>query len=471
MFYKIVTFIIGIIIILGLITANIEEAYAVFTINARPYDGSFDIRFEKIGSLTKLDQEKEVTITINTDIATRYRVYQEISSPFVNSQGDTLPTQAFSVYSLRGSNSRGTLALDSEITVRPVRTLLYTSDAAGTNDSFIIVYRLNHSLVDISGVYRGRVSYLLEAVNSNEPPHAHTLNVELDIEMPSEIEVSTITGSRTVEIDSPESGLPAKVFISVQGQRQGQYKLTQMVEPLINREGEELREGIIFSVEAKEGGTAAQISPGPLKQGQSLLYTSDSLGSDDEIEITYGLEDGLIAGEYRGSVAYYVENPFSTSMRSGKIDTLPLEVNIEPVFELKVNPEAAGVIEFRNLKEGQIQEMSVIIEVESNLAKRYQVTQYISTLLTSKDGKAIPEGYFRFTTQEIDEKGKPATKGTLKYPTETEVSTDATVIFISNRKGEPDRFKVLYELTGPRDQFGGDYTTGIHYSLSQIDIE
>jgi hypothetical protein len=205
--------------------------------------------------------------------------------------------------------------------------------------------------------------------------------------------------------------------------------------------------------------------------GQVLLYTSDGLGADDDLEITYNLKEGLMAGEFRGSISYYIESPFSTSLRSGLIDTLQVEADIEPQFELSVAPEEGSSVAFRNVKEGEVQEIVVVIEVKSNLAKPYQVTQYLSSQLTTKEGQAIPKGYFKFITLASDEKTGTKAKGTVKVPAKTDVETNETVIFASNHQGEPDAFRVAYELTGPPDQLGGDYTAGIHYSLSQLDIQ
>lgn len=459
------------ILLIVLCFVALEEAQALFTITARPYDGGFDLRFEKISVLTPSDAEKEVTITVNTDIGTQYQVYQYVNQPLSSSQGMSLSTRAFSVYTLRGSNSRGTLQLDSEISVTANKTLVYTSNVNGDNDSFIIVYRIHPSLVTHSGFYRGRISFQIEAINSTEPPSTVVLDVEADIEIESSIEITTITGGKTISVESPEKAeMPARVFVSVQGQEQGQYRIMQQVESPISRDGDELREGLTFYVDSKEGGVPAQTSAGPLRYGQSLVYTSDGFGSNDEIEITYQAEDGLKAGNYRGSISYYIESPFSTSMRSGPIEVLPLEVTVEPIFDLKARAEGGGPISFRNLKEGEIHTIEVVIEVETNLAEPYQVTQYISSLLTAKDGTAIAKDYFTFVTKEVDEKNA-ITKGVLKYPNKSPVDTNEVVVFLSNREGASDIFKVVYELIGPRDQFGGDYTAGIHFSLSQIEFQ
>lgn len=456
----------------SLIITNIPRAEAAFTLSVTPYDGGFDLRFGKVDQLSPIDVEKEVTITINTDIGKRYQVIQSISTPLTNTEGTVLAQGALTVYTLRGSNARGTLGLDSERAVTSARAFLYTSDVAGNSDSFTVVYRLKHSLISTSGLYRGRLSFSLQPIDSTQAPRTVNLNVEVDIEVPSKIEVTTLTGGKTIELVSPETeGLPAQVSISIQGRRQGRYKILQRVEPLMNLEAEELKDAVTFSLKGGKAGILACAGETALKPGETLLYTSDPRGLDDEIEITYYVKESLKAGRYRGNISYYIESTAYPSPKSGLIDTLQLDVNIKPIFELKIMPESGGVIEFKNVREESVQETKVLIEINSNLAQPYQVTQDISSMLTTKDGKVIPRGYFKFSTKEVDDEKGLRVKGTLKYPSKSTVEPDETIIFISNRKGESDRFKIIYELSAPRDQWGGDYTTGINYSLSQIEIQ
>jgi len=41
-------------------------------------------------------------------------------------------------------------------------------------------------------------------------------------------------------------------------------------------------------------------------------------------------------------------------------------------------------------------------------------------------------------------------------------------LFISDEKGSPDKFKVIYELSIPPDLKAGDYSTRITYSITAI---
>jgi hypothetical protein len=60
------------------------------------------------------------------------------------------------------------------------------------------------------------------------------------------------------------------------------------------------------------------------------------------------------------------------------------------------------------------------------------------------------------------------TKGTLRLSVQQEVKRGDTVLFVSDDRGTPDKFKVIYELGIPSLIKGGDYSTKIVYSLSEL---
>ncbi len=460
---------INIIVLLMVCFLNIESAWAVFNLSVTPYERGYELRFEKADQISPVEVEKGVTIAVNTDIGKRYQVVQTLLEPLINEEGAFLPMEAFAVYTLQGSNRLGTMGLDSEVTLRRGRTLIYTSNQAGDNDSFVIVYSLDYSLVSKPGLYRGRLNFSLEPIDSTQEPVMVTLDVEASVEASSKIELKTLSGGKTLELEAPErKALPAEATISIQGQRQGQYRIFQMPEPLMGPEGEELTDGVYFSVEGGKNGVLAQAGETALRQDRrTLLYTSSPRGMDDQIIITYSLKEGLKSARYRGKISYYIEGPF-TYPQGGRIDTLQLDVNIKPIFEIKITPETGGLIEFRDVKSGKIQESEVLIEINSNLGRSYQVSQNVLSALINEDGKAIPEGFFKLITKEADGKKEIGAKGVLKYPSKSNVELGETVLFISNNRGDPAGFRVIYELNVPFAQRAGNYTTRINYSLFEI---
>lgn len=463
----IVNFMIILLFTAGIITFfNIGQSYAEFNISVRPYDGGFELRFAEIERFSPIDTEKEVTVTVNSDIGKRYQVIQSLLDPLTNTEGVTLPGEAFTIYTLKGSNATGTLGLDSAVPVMAGRTLIYNSNESGMSDSFTIVYTLRYSLVKAPGLYRGRLNFFLEPIDSTEAPATVKLDVEVDIEIPAKIEVSTLTGSKIITLELPEKEtLPAEVTISIQGQQQGQYKILQVVEPLIDQEGKELTQGVYFLVKGGKNGIIAQAGETMLRQGRTLLYTSSSRGEDAEIKVTYSLKEGLKSARYRGKISHYIEGPV-VYPKGGLIDALQLEVDIEPIFKLKAVPQM-GSIHFGDIRPGKLQQSEVLIEVETNLAEPYQVSQRLLSLLTNQQGQTVPQEAFTVRTVALEEKGA---QGTLKYLLKTPAKEGQMVVFVSNSEGKPESFKIIYELNVTRrmDVKPGDYSAQIVYSMSAL---
>ena len=99
--------------------------------------------------------------------------------------------------------------------------------------------------------------------------------------------------------------------------------------------------------------------------------------------------------------------------------------------------------------------------------KQYQINQNVYSNLTNKSGDVIPADYFFVKTDKND--GKKLS-GALKYPNTEKVRTGDSTLFVSDLKGSPAEFKVIYKLDLPREVniTSGDYSTRITYSLSEL---
>jgi hypothetical protein len=51
---------------------------------------------------------------------------------------------------------------------------------------------------------------------------------------------------------------------------------------------------------------------------------------------------------------------------------------------------------------------------------------------------------------------------------EEEVKRGSRVLFVSDGRGSPDKFKVIYKLSPSEDIMAGDYSTRITYTLLEI---
>ena len=439
-------------------------ASAAFDISVTPFEGGFDLRFGKV-SLIGPETNQELVVNITSDIAKQYRIYQTILEPLNNGQGATISGNNFFVYGLRGTNKFGTLSVEEQMSVSMGRTIIYTSNAQGASDSFTLVYSLRGPFNVPSGQYRGKISFVLQPIDSSQSPVTAFLNIFADIEVESSIEIKTTTGSKIIALNSAkEDAKSADLLTEIKGGLGNQFRIVQVMEqPLMSSEGNQLSEGAVnFQVQEVKKGSGVN-TPTNLTAGRQEIYTSTPRGDADSFIITYSLGDLLKekAGRYNGNIKYLVEG--SGYVKAGLIDTLSLEVENERMFNLIVTPEMGGSLQFRDLKSNQPPRINeVTLQVKSNIGKRYQVSQNISSLFTSPEGQTIPGKYFTIREESLN------TKGVLKYPDKTETKAGEMSLFVSDKEGSSDTFKVIYELTIPPDLHAGDYSTRIIYTLSEI---
>lgn len=443
-----------------------RQAEAAFDVSARPFEGGFDLRFGKAASAGPRIN-KEIIVSIASDLGKQYRLVQSLLEPLTNTQGVTIPQNNFSVYALRGTNRSGTLSIEQEVPVFLGRTNVYTSGTDGVSDSFTLVYGMHGPFNVPDGHYRGRIAYILEPVDATQPPVTVILNVFAEIQAGSSIEIKTASGLKTISLNSArQDKRAADVMVEIKGMLGSPFRILQLLsESLRSSEGSELPAGAInFMVSQVRSGSALAGTQAPLALREDALYASSPSGEPDSFLVTYSLADltGAKAGRYRGRIKYFLEE--RSTAQTSLIDTCDLEVEISRLFDLTIKTETgSGSIEFRDLKAGQPpRTFEVLLQVDTNLGRQYQVSQSVLSDLINKDGQAIPGRYFTQVTLAEN------TKGALKITQKTEVRKGDTVLFVSDRDGSPDSFRVVYELVFPGDVPAGDYSTSVVYTLSEL---
>jgi len=441
-----------------------KSASAAFGISANPYEGGFDLRFGKIDpAMGRVN--KEVRVEVTTDIDKQYRVIQVLQEPLTNSQGDKFPQNSFLVYAVPGTNKYGTLSVEMEIPVYMGRKVIYTSNQQGLSDSFALVYSLLVPVDQQPGSYRGRLLFTLEPIGATESPATVILGILAEVEVESRVRITTVSGGRIAQLKPfPPEKRQFDVGVDVLGGMGRQFEITQFLSaPLISPEGNTLDLDSV-SVVVRDGHKGRALTePVPLSLHHQTLYTSGPRGEADSFVVTYGLGDlsGQKAGKYRGKIKYLLEG---IQITNPLIDTLDLEIDNPEVLELAVTPEIGkGFLRFDNLKPQEPPRISEVnIEIRSNIGKPYQVSQNITSLFTSKEGKTIPKEYFILKTEAAQIKGK------LNYADKTDVRLGEMTLFVSDDRGSSDKFKVIYELSIPPDLKAGDYSTRITYSITAI---
>jgi hypothetical protein len=456
--------VLAILILITFLALPSEYALATFSLSVVPYEGGYDLKYGKI-SLDLGRLNKEVTVDIASDIGKQYRLVQTLLEPLTTPEGRSIPQGSFVVYAIRGTNKYGTLNVEQEIPVRFGRQDLYTSNQTGAPDSFTLVYGLTPSSDFEPGYYRGRISFTLEPIDSTQSPATAILSILAEVEIESTIEIRTITGTKEIMLKADKEDNNASVVaVEIKGGFGKQFRILQVVnEQPVSSEGNLLDwEAINFvGKDAQKGMVINALTP--LSSQPQVIYTSSPRGEADSFVIEYSLGDlsRQKADKYMARIKYILEGYGIVQARL--LDTMALTIENPRVFDLAVAPETGGSIQFRDLKPQQppkIQE--VTFEVNTNIGKPYQVTQNMLNLLVNREGKTIASRYFTLRQESLE------TKGILKYPEKTDIKQGEMVLFISDREGSSDKFKVIYELSIPSDIQPGDYSTFFTYSVSEI---
>lgn len=439
-----------------------KSAFAAFNISVVPYEGGNDLRFGVVNNFGPY-VSKQMIVNITSDLGKQYQLVQTLLEPFTNDQGVSLAQNNFTVYGIRGSNKFGTLGVEQELPVSLSRKIIYTSSQQGASDSFNLIYVLKHPFNAPSGNYHSRIAFTLEPIGFTLEPVTVVINIFAQISVESGFEIKTITGSSSIALSSSrQDTLSSGVLIESKGDMGSQFKIFQSVsEPLMSIEGEKLPfEAINFQVsEAKHGN--AVVKSTPLSGRREEIYSSEQKGQADSFVVSYSLvePEKQKAGKYKSHIRYTVENVDAQTL----LRDFELEAEIARIFDLMITPELGGRIEFRDLKPQQPPKQSeILIEVNSNTGKQYQVNQQTFSGLLNKEGKVIPAKYFTLKEESL------GTKGALLFTSPVEVKTGEMILFVSDKNGSSDKFKVTYTLMPSLEIPAGDYSTRMMYSISEI---
>ncbi|MDD5356148.1 MAG: hypothetical protein PHY56_06410 [Candidatus Omnitrophica bacterium] len=463
----------------------IQPCFAAFSLSVTPYEGGYDLRFGQLDTQSA-KAVKELTITITTDIGKQYRVYQRLDKSLATADGTEIERNQFKMYTLTGSNSKGTLEWIEEMPVMSSDTVLYTSNTAGEGDSFRVVYTLEPSASQAAGSYFGRFIFVLVPIDSTQDETYKTINIYADLTNEGAVEISTKAGMKSIRISSRDIERGATdnstAQISVKGNIGARYNIYQQLsDSLIKASSSQLLglNSILYKV--TDANSGAVLKEGDLSdlKSKSLVYSSDNLGSAAEIIIEYQPSADFSrqkADVYNGTINYYMEMDRATAaLESGFVDAVDIECEVEPVFKITatsigdngqaIHQEGVAFLQFGDVGyKDTTKESRINVKVDSNMARPYTITQKLSGPLQNEAGDKIPQGFFTFIMEKKDNAG-----GKLKFEDEAviEPGSDKT-IFVSNANGDSDEFDVVYKLKVTADTKGGNYNTGISYSLSEL---
>ncbi len=427
------------------------NSFASLNLSVTPISGSNSVSFGRINS--HQDINKEVRIRITSTGGEQYQVFQRLTEPLANSQGQTLAAEAIKVYSLSGSNSSGTLYLQNPEQLNSTEQLIYSSSPAGDTDSFTVVYNTSADRVSPSGSFMGRLLYTVRSVTAGSRDEAF---LTIDLDVTGEL-VATVEGSNfhdKVRLRYPSKEVDKNyVQISFEGNMQGILNVYQDIESLPQNETAEVLGRDVVQCSTSEGMNFA------FEPKKVLLLDSDA--SDKKFFVNFTLNQEKVeeqhAGIYKGRLKYTLEGQNTT-----KDFWIDFEVEIEPIFNLNIKFPPEGM-SFQNvLPETPPQLREATVNVKTNLGKPYVVMQNVSSLLTNEKGVEITKEYFTQRVELLQGQGVDSLSNEF-----VPVKSGETPLFLSNGRGDSAEFKVAYRLTSFPQMNAGNYSTSIVYSLGE----
>ncbi|MFA5039546.1 MAG: hypothetical protein WC732_07705 [Candidatus Omnitrophota bacterium] len=457
-----------------------DTSCAVFDLSATQLEGGFDLRFGRVEP-TDFKAVRQLTVRVNSDIGKAYRVFQQLIQPLSKDDGQLIDPGQFQMYALAGSNARGSLIYGQEEPVSEDRRLVYTSDSAGTEDSFQLVYTIAPKKDQLPGSYRGRMALILVPVD-NAAESQVVVNVQVYAELTTGssavAEMTTSSGSDRLSVQSKDfkitktglEGAWPQIRIKIFGPLGAPYRIYQTLE------GADMTssEGYNFDLEAVKvvlsGGSkgASVFSAGNLKEARQkqLLYASSPRGDSDEIVITYQPDADFRlarAGLYRGRLSISLETD-EVSQAPPARKTFDLEFDVAPLFDIRVYSQETEGVSLRfgevSYKSGPVSSQTQIF-IESNLGKPYKVVQRVSSPMVNETGEKVPDKDFTMKVSEIHAQETPD----FYIRDFQAVKEGEHIIFSSGPGGLSGDMKVEYRLAMGPDSPAGNYNTRIGYSL------
>ncbi len=443
-----------------------HQALAAFDLSYFLNNGGYRLEFDRI------NYSREITFTISNDTGNRYEIRQRIENPLRNRDNPSVTIgNNFVVRGFRGSNKYGDLRIPAEDIAVRNDDLIYVSSPAGDADSFILVYAITNSQDLAPGYYTGRISLILNPINSSVMPV--TKVIEVYVSIPNDggslsVSVASAEGTSSIIINPSEGNDlrgAANAVVTINSSFNGPFRIMQMLPvPIQSQDGKFLdNNNLLFNVPDAQKGVAIN-QPTPVSNSIQTIYSSRPDGSSDKaFIIAYSLADplSLVAGNYRSRIQYLLES----AGKQINLGALDLEIRQERIFEISISPQDQRYsIDFADLKPSDGPRLNeVLIEVKSNLGRPYQVTQNVLSELVNSNGDKIPAKYFSLQTLSVND-----TKGNLKIGSKIPVEKDNVLLFVSDPNGAADKFKVVYELICPADLKTGSYSSQITYTLTEI---
>lgn len=269
------------------------------------------LEFERI-SKNRPTSASALKMEIESNIGTAYRIIQQLTEPLASAEGFSLDESRLSFAGSGGAHGSLTVAGSlQEVSESP--TLLYTSGETGQGDVIGLQYQLTPGESQKAGIYSGNISFKIESGSPFVPSEVINIPVKIEIEtlffLDTEIEQSAANLNFGV-FKSGEEKQERRVFLTVHSNLGQPYQVSQIVpRKLTNEEGTVIpREHFQFFGSDAQTGVLTVMSPTPVQEGESVVFTSNQKGAPEKFTLNYILTvpRGARAGSYNSEVRYSI---------------------------------------------------------------------------------------------------------------------------------------------------------------------
>ena len=264
-----------------------------------------------LGRITKERKvaQEALIFDITSNVGSTFRVFQQLTEPLMSSEGKILEEGALTF--TPSGNTQGSFAAGVQTPAPSSQSLLYTSGEWGGSDRFEVRYTFSPALAEKSGSYRGNLSFRVESNSPFVPQTVLNFPVTVEVESIFSLDVSFAQGgSLNFGVFKNNPGNQERQVVLKVNSNLGQpYQIMQiMPRKITNEEGTALKpENFQYFTQNVRLGTASA-SPRPVVEGESVVYTSDNLGTPEEFVVGYLLSvpPESRAGSYNSEVKYSI---------------------------------------------------------------------------------------------------------------------------------------------------------------------
>lgn len=439
---------------------SVGNSIASVSISISPIAGGTTLRFSRSDVIS--DLSKELRIRVTSSDATQYQIFQRWVQPLNSPASPGLQQNILKFYGLSGSNGFGTIYGQLPEIISMSDQLIYTSSMNGVSDTFVLVYQVDRQRVASSGQFIGRLLLTLRPIGSGAIQEVY-LDVFVDVELGFDFSIKGVRGGNLIRLNEDSFNQRKDKVVAAFKGNVGEIRVYQEVLTSIAlvTDNKKLAKGLV-TYQTKGASDSVQVPMAKtLDFGRKLIYRSWKIEDSWDIIYEFNADKTFpsAAGLYTGRIRYTLE-----SGQDQKVYDFDIEIEIDPVFELKLEfPE--GKVSFSNLYPGAApQDRLVVVKVTSNLQKPYAISQNIRGPLQNERKESIDsENFLMKTVVGARSFGKGKIPNLIPVP-----NSNNEYLFVSDSLGSSVEFEVHYRVVPYADMFPGDYRTEIMYTLGEI---